>query len=79
MPIFANKNPRNCMKTALTTLLLCVSALVAAQQPIEMNLWPNGPKTSNGDPTDLAKIMVYLPYRIYFHPAVTSLQNFRFL
>jgi acetyl esterase/lipase len=49
------------MKTALTTLLLCVSALVAAQQPIEMNLWPNGPKTSNGDPTDLAKIMVYLP------------------
>ena len=26
-----------------------------------MNLWPNGPKTSNGDAEDMAKVWVYLP------------------
>lgn len=35
--------------------------MAAAQKPIEMNLWPNGPKTSNGDPNDMAKVTVYLP------------------
>ena len=49
------------MKQLLTFLLLSVSALAFAQKPIEMNLWPNGPKTSNGDAEDMAKVWVYLP------------------
>lgn len=49
------------MKQVLTFLLLSVFAMVSAQKPMEMNLWPNGPKTNNGDPEDQAKVWVYLP------------------
>ena len=54
-------NATRSMKQALTILLFLVSTVVSAQKPIEMNLWPNGPKTSNGDAEDLAKVWVYLP------------------
>lgn len=47
------------------SLLICTMLLVAvsssAQQGLEMDLWPSGPKTSNGDPNDLAKVTVFLP------------------
>ena len=49
------------MKQVLTFLFLWLSAVAFAQEPIEMNLWPNGPKTNNGDPEDMAKVWVYLP------------------
>lgn len=49
------------MKHLLILLLLSVSQMTSAQNPIELNLWPNGPKTSNGDAGDLTKILVYLP------------------
>lgn len=49
------------MKQLLTFALLWLSAVAFAQNPIEMNLWPNGPKTSNGDAQDMAKVFVYLP------------------
>ena len=41
--------------------MMLLSALASAQKPIEMNLWPDGPRTSNEDPNDQAKIWVYLP------------------
>ena len=49
------------MKKILFLALLLVSTVASAQQPIEMNLWPDGPHTSNGDPQDVAKVWVYLP------------------
>ena len=48
-------------KQVLTSLLMLVATMAMAQKPIEMNLWPQGPKTSNGDPNDMAKVTVYLP------------------
>lgn len=48
-------------KTLLVWTLLLVSAVVNAQQGLEMDLWPSGPKTSNGDPNDVAKVTVFLP------------------
>ena len=48
-------------KQVLTSLLMLVATMAMAQKPIEMNLWPEGPKTSNGDPNDMAKVTVYLP------------------
>ena len=48
-------------KTLLIGVLLFVSAWVNAQKGIEMDLWPSGPQTSNGDPNDLAKVTVFLP------------------
>ena len=48
-------------KQVLTCLLMLVATMAMAQKPIEMNLWPEGPNTSNGDPADMAKITVYLP------------------
>ena len=41
--------------------MLLVSTVASAQKPIEMELWPNGPVTDNGDPKDQAKVWVYLP------------------
>ena len=35
--------------------------MAQAQKPIEINLWPNGPRTSNAHPDDMAKVWVYLP------------------
>lgn len=49
------------MKKLLFLALLLVSTMASAQQPIEMNLWPNGPRANNGDPQDMAKVWVYLP------------------
>ena len=49
------------MKQLLSLILLFVSTMASAQKPIELNLWPNGPKTSNGDPNDMAKVTVFLP------------------
>lgn len=46
-------------KTLLICFMLLASTLVQAQQ--EMDLWPSGPKTSNGDPKDVAKVTVFLP------------------
>ena len=49
------------MKQVLTFLFLCLSVMAFAQKPIELNLWPNGPSTNNGDPQDMAKVWIYLP------------------
>ena len=48
-------------KQVLTCLLMLAATMASAQKPIEMNLWPEGPKNDNGDPNDLAKVTVYLP------------------
>ena len=42
-------------------MMVMVSAVAFAQQGIELNLWPEGPRTSNGDPQDMAKVTVFLP------------------
>ena len=49
------------MKKLLLLSMLLVSTLVSAQKPIEINLWPDGPETNNGDPQDMAKVTVFLP------------------
>ena len=49
------------MKKWMLLSAVMVAALASAQKPMEMNLWPEGPKTSNGDPEDMAKVTVYLP------------------
>lgn len=43
----------------MTALLLGMCAV--AQKPTEINLWPDGPHTDNGDPQDTAKVLVFLP------------------
>lgn len=48
-------------KLLLTSLMMLTTIMATAQKPIEMNLWPEGPDTSNGDPNDMAKVTVYLP------------------
>lgn len=49
------------MKKTLILAMLLMATVASAQKPIELNLWPEGPKTSNGDPQDMAKVEVYLP------------------
>ena len=49
------------MKKYLFFLMMFVSTIASAQQPTEMNLWPDGPRTSNGDPEDMAKVTIFLP------------------
>jgi acetyl esterase/lipase len=49
------------MKNFFVIAMMLLSTLASAQKPIEMNLWPEGPKTSNDDPSDMAKVWVYLP------------------
>ncbi len=49
------------MKKLLILFFIFVSAAVSAQKPIELNIWPDGPNTSNGDPEDMAKVWIYLP------------------
>jgi len=41
--------------------MMLVTTIASAQQGTEMNLWPNGPRTSNDDPQDMATVTVYLP------------------
>ncbi|MBR2243987.1 MAG: alpha/beta hydrolase [Prevotella sp.] len=48
-------------KTFLIWALLFISSFTYAQQGLEMDLWSSAPKTSNGDPNDLAKVTVFLP------------------
>lgn len=48
-------------KTLLICSMLLASTFALAQQGIEMDLWPLAPNTSNGDPSDLAKVTVFLP------------------
>lgn len=48
-------------KSLLIWTMLLVAVSSSAQQGLEMDLWPSGPKTSNGDPNDLAKVTVFLP------------------
>ena len=48
-------------RNVLTCLMMLIAAMAMAQKPIEMNLWPEGPNTSNGDSNDMAKVTVYLP------------------
>lgn len=49
-------------KLLLTTLMLAAFALGAmAQQRVELPLWPNGAPNDNGDATDTAKVIVFLP------------------
>ena len=49
------------MRQVLMTAFVFFSMMALAQKPIEMNLWPEGPNTSNDDPQDQAKVWVYLP------------------
>ena len=49
------------MRQLLIFAMMLVAAVAHAQKPIEMNLWPDGPRVSNGDPEDQAMIWVYLP------------------
>ncbi len=49
------------MKQLLLLCMLFATTMASAQKPIEMNLWPEGPATSNDDPSDQAKVWVYLP------------------
>jgi acetyl esterase/lipase len=49
------------MKKLLLFALFLVSVAASAQKPIEMNLWPNGPSTDNGNPEDMAKVTIFLP------------------
>ncbi len=49
------------MKKILFLMLLLSGMTASAQKPIELNLWQEGPKTSNGDAQDMAKVWVYLP------------------
>ena len=59
-------------KTLFLLMMLSLSMTVFAQkssdsktmkpgQGFEINLWPEGPRTSNGDPEDVAKVTVFLP------------------
>ena len=49
------------MKKILFCLMILVSTMASAQEGTEMNLWPEGPHTGNGDPQDMAKVTVFLP------------------
>ena len=49
------------MRRTFLALFLTFATMAMAQKPIEMNLWPDCPKTSNCDPNDMAKVTVYLP------------------
>lgn len=49
------------MKKILLFLLMLAPLSISAQKGTEINLWPEGPRTSNGDPEDMAKVTVFLP------------------
>ena len=49
------------MRRIFSLLFLVASLAVWAQKPLEIDLWPEGPRTSNGDPQDQARLWVYLP------------------
>jgi acetyl esterase/lipase len=45
----------------LTCAIACCSIMAMAQQTYEEPLWPNKAPNKNGDPSDTAKVFVYLP------------------
>ncbi len=49
------------MKKLLTLVFFFVATMASAQKPMVINLWPDGPKTDNGDPKDMAEMTVFLP------------------
>ena len=49
------------MKKVLFFLMMFVSIMASAQKGTEINLWPEGPHTSNGDAEDMAKVTIFLP------------------
>ena len=49
------------IKSLLLLALVAVSMSVAAQKPLDMNLWQGGAPNNNGDVNDTAKVRVYLP------------------
>jgi len=49
------------MRLLMMTALMCLAMTAWAQKAIEMNLWADGPQTSNGNAQDEAKVWVYLP------------------
>ena len=51
----------NMMRRLLLFAFLLTAVMSSAQKAQEMNLWPEGPQTSNDDPQDQAKVWVYLP------------------
>ena len=48
-------------KTIIAAALMALCLPAAAQQKLEINLWPQGAPNSNGDSADSAKVWVYLP------------------
>lgn len=48
-------------KTILAAVFMALCLPAAAQQKLEMNLWPQGAPNSNGGTADSAKVWVYLP------------------
>lgn len=52
------------MKRNLLLIIMTITALAASAasgKHFEMNLWPDGPKTDNGDASDIARLTVFLP------------------
>ena len=49
------------MKKTLLFLLVMVPAIAFGQKGTEMLLWPDGPRSNNGDVSDTAKVTVFLP------------------
>lgn len=45
----------------LLTMLMLVAFVLTGRAATEMDLWPNGAPTGNGDDNDKAKVWVYLP------------------
>ena len=41
--------------------MIFTTVVANAQRGTEINLWPEGPNTDSGDPTDMAKVTVFLP------------------
>ncbi len=49
------------MRKIITALMIFTTVVANAQRGTEINLWPEGPNTDSGDPTDMAKVTVFLP------------------
>lgn len=50
------------IRTLLTSVMLIMASLSgAAQTKVELPLWPSGAPNDNGDPTDTARIIAFLP------------------
>ena len=47
------------MKKLLLFLVLFIPCCASAQKGVEINLWPDGPVSSNDDPNDMAKMSYF--------------------